>query len=273
MERARIGQRDLEYEVVGTGEPAVFIHGSFIADTFRPLLGEPALADRYQLIRYRRRGYGDSVAGTGPGSVDEQAADCGELLRHIGSEHAHVVGHSYGGCVALQFALNEPGLVRSLVLLEPALAVGDSAGDYRQALAQGIQRYRQVGAAAVLPDMLQARWPGYEDTLEQVLPGAFEQAVADGDASFETDLAGLLEWRFDETDARQLAQPALVVIGEASDSLWPRFGDTHRRLLAWLPRAEGFTLPGATHFMQLESPSRSRSLAEALAGFFGRHEF
>ncbi len=44
LERVRIDGAELEYEVSGAGEPVVFIHGAFIADTFRPLLAEPSLA-------------------------------------------------------------------------------------------------------------------------------------------------------------------------------------------------------------------------------------
>jgi pimeloyl-ACP methyl ester carboxylesterase len=62
MERATIDDIELEYELAGTGEPVVFIHGAFIVDTCRPLLTEPALADRYRLILYRRRGYAGSAA-------------------------------------------------------------------------------------------------------------------------------------------------------------------------------------------------------------------
>jgi len=38
LERVRTDGSELEYEVVGTGEPVVFIHGAFIADAFRPVL-------------------------------------------------------------------------------------------------------------------------------------------------------------------------------------------------------------------------------------------
>ena len=126
MERARTDGAELEYEVSGTGEPAVFIHGAFIADMFRPLLAEPSLAGRYRLIRYHRRGYAGSSRASGPVSVARQAADCRALLRHLGVERAHVVGHSYGGAVALQLALDTPGVAHSLALLEPALMVGAS---------------------------------------------------------------------------------------------------------------------------------------------------
>jgi pimeloyl-ACP methyl ester carboxylesterase len=98
----------LEYEVSGTGEPVVFIHGAFIADTFGLLLAEPSLAGRFRLILYYRFGYAGSSRASGIVSVARQAADCRALLHQVGVERAHVVGHSYGGAVALQLALVTP---------------------------------------------------------------------------------------------------------------------------------------------------------------------
>jgi pimeloyl-ACP methyl ester carboxylesterase len=157
LERASLDGAELEYQLSGTGEPVIFIHGAFIADIFHPLLAEPSLADRYRLILYHRRGYAGSSRASGPVSVAQQAADCRALLRHLGVERAHVVGHSYGGDVALQLALESPGVVHSLVLLEPGLMVGASAQAYREALARGAERYREAGAAVVVDEFLQAR--------------------------------------------------------------------------------------------------------------------
>jgi pimeloyl-ACP methyl ester carboxylesterase len=190
------------------------------------------------------------------------------VLRHLGVERAHVAGHSYGGCVALQLALDAPAVVGSLALLEPGLQVGASAAGYREALARGAARYQEAGAAVAVDEFLQARWPGYGAALERVLPGAVAQAVADAGTWFERELPGQLAWRFGEAEARRLTQPALSVLGGESDALWSRFGETHRLLLAWLPRAEGFVLPGTTHLMQLQDP---RGLAAALAAFWARH--
>ena len=75
MEKARTEGAELEYEVSGTGDPVIFIHGAFIADTFRPLLAEPSLAGRYQLIVYHRRGYAGSSRASEPVSGARQAAD------------------------------------------------------------------------------------------------------------------------------------------------------------------------------------------------------
>jgi pimeloyl-ACP methyl ester carboxylesterase len=270
LERASLDGAELEYEVSGTGEPVVFIHGAFIAGTFRPLLAEPSLAGRYRLILYHRRGYADSSRASRPVSVARQAADCRALLRHLGVERAHVVGHSYGGDVALQLALDTPGVVHSLALLEPGLMVGASAQGYRESLARGVERYREAGAEVVVDEFLQARWPGYRATLDRVLPGAFDQAVADAETWFEREASGQLGWRFGEAEARRISQPTLSVLGGESDALWSRFGETHRLLLAWLPHAEGFVLPGATHFMQIQD---TRGMVEALAAFWARHRF
>ena len=268
MERARTDGAELEYEVAGRGEPAVFIHGAFIADTFSPLLTEPSIAGHYRLILYHRRGYAGSTRASGAVSVTQQAADCRALLHHLGVERAHVVGHSYGGDVALQLALDAPGVAHSLALLEPGLMVGESAQGYRESLARGVERYREAGAAVVVDEFLQARWPGYRATLDRVLPGAFAQAVADAGTWFDREVPGQLGWRFGEAEARRVSQPTLSVLGGESDALWFRFGETHRLLLEWLPHAEEFVLPGSTHFMQIENP---RGMAEALAAFWSRH--
>ena len=56
MERVEVNGVELEYEVRGSGEPVLLID-MLIADCFVPLLREPSLAGRYQLIRYHKRGW------------------------------------------------------------------------------------------------------------------------------------------------------------------------------------------------------------------------
>ena len=268
MERAVMDGLTLEYEVAGTGAAVVFIHGALVAGTFRPLLEEPSLVGRYRLINYHRRGYGGSTKSLGPTSLAEQAADCRALLRHLAIERAHVVGHSFGGSIALEFAMDFPEATRSLALLEPALFLGSTAESYRAALAKNEQRYREAGAAVVVEEFLEPRFgAGYRALLDEVLPGAFAQAVADAGTWFEREIAAIGRWTFGEAELGRIRQPVLAVLGSESDALWPRFGETQRQLLATLRDVQGFILPGATHALQMQNP---RGLAEALADFFGR---
>lgn len=269
MDKALIDHIELEYEVQGAGEPVIFIHGALIASSFRPLLTEPALAHRFRLIIYHRRGYMWSSHNSVPVSIAQQAADCRSLLRHLGVQRAHIVGHSLGGCIAIQLTLDSPDLVQSLALLEPAL-MGESTGPaYREALLKGQQRFKEGSREQVVDDFLRSRFGiGYRSILDQVLPGAFEQAIADAETWFETELPGWLDWRFSETEARRITQPVLVVLGSESNELWPRFGETHRLLLERLPHVHGFILPGATHGLQIWNPV---GMAEALGDFFVQH--
>ena len=76
MDHAKVNGVELEFEVVGSGEPMLLIHGAHIADALQPLVAEPAL-ERFQRIRYHRRGLGGSTcpAEAAPTSVAVQAND------------------------------------------------------------------------------------------------------------------------------------------------------------------------------------------------------
>jgi pimeloyl-ACP methyl ester carboxylesterase len=112
------------------------------------------------------------------------------------------------------------------------------------------------------------RWPAYRSALDRLLPGALEQAVADASTCFETDIPAGLGWPFGEPQARRIQQPVLVVLGEKSIALHPRFGETYRLLLSWLPNAEGVIVPDASHLVQMENP---HAVAEALVDFLPHH--
>jgi len=269
MDTVAVDGITLECEVSGSGEPAIFIHGALIADSFRPLLFEPALAQHYKLILYHRRGYADSSHSDAPTSIAQQAADCRALLRHLGVERAHVVGHSSGACIAIQLALDSPDTVRSLALLEPALTIGPAGPTYRDTLLRGQQRYGKEPPEQLVDEFLQARFgAGYRALLDRVVPGAFERAVADAGTSFEQEVPALLEWEFGEGEAKRIAQPVLAVLGSGSTALGARFGETHRLLLEWFPDVRGFVLPDAAHGMQMQN---ARGMAEALADFWAHH--
>jgi pimeloyl-ACP methyl ester carboxylesterase len=107
--------------------------------------------------------------------------------------------------------------------------------------------------------------PDYRAALDRALPDAFDQAVADADTFFGHELPAVQQWAFTQEDASRINQPALVVLGDRTD---PIFRERRELLLAWLPNAEPFELPGATHLLHLENP---RGMAEALAAFFARH--
>jgi pimeloyl-ACP methyl ester carboxylesterase len=268
MERVAIDGLELEYELKGSGEVVVLIHWGLCAKWAEPLMSEPALADRYALLRYHRAGFAGSDRSDGPVSIAGHARHCGLLLRELGIERAHFAGHSSSALIALQLALDLPDVVQSLVLMEPARPIPpteEQAAFIREFVAPAAERYRAGDKAGAVDTFARGVFgPGYHDALEHGLPGAFEQAVEDADAFFGQELPALQEWPFAEIEARRVAQPVLAVLGELTA---PTFPPRMELLLSWLPEVETYELPGASHLLHLQNAS---ALAEALASFFAR---
>jgi pimeloyl-ACP methyl ester carboxylesterase len=190
-------------------------------------------------------------------------------MRHLGVPCAHVVGHSYGGAIALQLALDAPEAVHSLALLEPALLTVPSAPQLMEAIAPTLQMYEAGNKTGAVDGFLQAVvGPEYRRVLDRVLPGAFAQAVADADTFFRIELPALEQWSFTPEESGRITPPVLTVLGADSHTLWPGWIEVHQRVQAWLPQAEAFVLEGATHWLQIINPT---GMAAGLADFFTRH--
>jgi pimeloyl-ACP methyl ester carboxylesterase len=264
-------QRDgivLEYMASGLGEPVLLIHPSVTADGLSiPVLQRRELASSYRLITYHRRGYGKSTLGPQPVSMADQAADAAALLNHLGVRSAHVVGHSYGGVVALQLAHDHPRLVHSLALLEPPLMAVPSGPALRErTLIPALERYRsgdKEGALDVfLSEVFGSDWRA---AVHAAVPGAVSQAEADVDTFFTADLPSLQRWGLGDQLAGTLSQPILSVVGTES----PPFRFEGRELLhQWFPHTEDFDLDNANHLLQMKNPE---GLALGLSSFLRRH--
>ena len=123
----------------------MLIHWGLCAAWAEPLMDEPALADRFRLLSYHRAGFAGSDRIEGPVSMAEHAAHCALLMRHLGIERAHVVGHSSSAVIALQLALDFPDAVHTLALMEPARPVPpteEQAQFVRDFVAPAMERYR-----------------------------------------------------------------------------------------------------------------------------------
>jgi pimeloyl-ACP methyl ester carboxylesterase len=83
MQRAELDGISLEYEVRGTGEPVLLVHGALVADWFAPLIAESYLTEHYSLIHYHRIGYRGSTHVDHPVSIADQAAHCWALLEPL----------------------------------------------------------------------------------------------------------------------------------------------------------------------------------------------
>jgi pimeloyl-ACP methyl ester carboxylesterase len=269
MPRARVDGAELEFEVTGTGEPVVLIHGALLAEAYAPLCAEPTLNSRYQLVRYHRRGYAGSSPVPAQFSIEQQAADCRALLRQLGIERAHMVGHSGGGVIALQVALAYPEVVHSLVLLEPVLLDVPSGPVMMEAIGPSVQ-FWQAGKKEEAVDSFLGAVIGqrYRGMLDEMIPGGFAQSVADADSYFGVELPSYGEWHMTREDAARIRQPVLAVLGAESVKDWTGWPEVQARLQEWIPQSEPFVLQGANHALEEMDP---RGIADAMAPFLARH--
>jgi pimeloyl-ACP methyl ester carboxylesterase len=107
---------DLYYELSGHGAPVLLIQGvGVVGECWRPQVDE--LEKKFQTLLFDNRGIGKSTPCSGPITIEAMAADARALMDAVGWESAHVIGHSMGGVIAQQLALDCPKRVRSLSLL------------------------------------------------------------------------------------------------------------------------------------------------------------
>ncbi|RFU82785.1 alpha/beta hydrolase [Streptomyces triticagri] len=279
MKEAVVNGVTLEYETRGSGEPVILLHGGLLADENKPLVDQPALTDHYQVVNYHRRGFAGSTRTNAPTSIEEQAADCAALLRHLGLGPAHLIGHSLGGAIALQTVLAEPESVRSLTLLEPALmgqiakakAQGDpgakqSQQQFTAAFDKVLEVARTGDKRAALMAFLESRagdaFRGVLDFL--TASGEMDQAVRDADTFLQIEMPAAFAWNFTAADAARIHRPVLSVLGAHSPQ---RAQMVHSVLSEWIPQTRLLVLDAAEHALPLMDPP---GLASGVAHFLTR---
>jgi pimeloyl-ACP methyl ester carboxylesterase len=248
----------LAYDERGAGEVVCLAHAGVFGAWFAPLFEQPAL-DGFRVIRPIRPGYGRSPAPAEPASIAAHARRCGELLRGLGVTRAHWVGHSSSCCIGLQLALDDPDLVASLILFEPAKpsgrrreqAASTYVGPSLAAAAQGdVARAFDVFLRGVGGD-------GYREVLRARL-GDDGLAAAERESAyfFADELPAVAAWPFGPAEAARVAAPALLLCGADSR---PWFRDNVAILAELLPDARTHTLPEVDHLAPLTHPAELAS--------------
>jgi proline iminopeptidase len=153
---------DLYVDVVGSGEPLVLMHGGPSADLWT-LGGFRKLADQFTLIFYDHRCNGRSV-GVPVSSMtwDNLVEDADALRAHLGFDRWSVLGHSFGGHVALEYVLRHPDRVSRLVLM-------DTGADGRWARVEAPRLLTERGVPADTVELVR-RWFHGDFTKREYLP-------------------------------------------------------------------------------------------------------
>lgn len=204
------------------------------------------LASDYRSVRYDKRGHGLSDCPPGPYSLEQLAADLSALLTHLGIEAAALVGISVGGMIALQFALDQPNLVRALVLADTAARIG-TVERWNQRIATVHASGMERAAPEIIPiwfteGFAEAQPAVHRGYLNMMARTPAEGYTATCAALRDGDLTGRLA---------ELQTPTLVLAGEHDVATPPELG---RQLAASLPEARFQLIDGAAHLVSVEQP-------------------
>jgi pimeloyl-ACP methyl ester carboxylesterase len=224
---------DPGYVVAGTGAPIVLLHASLGSKSqWTPLVLR--LAARYRVIALDLCGYGANALPQRAWSTftidDEVSLVVRRLDQIVGAgTRVHVVGHSYGGLVALRLAMCRSERVASLTLYEPVVfRVLDADDDAR---AQ-VQRLAELTAALVVTGQRHeaARifidfWGGEGSFGSHPLP--VQESLAGRNEKLPHEFRAAMSWPLDADDLRAVVAPTLLLIGDRSPAVSQRI---HARL-------------------------------------------
>lgn len=266
MSRVSANGCSISYRQTGTGPNLVFVHGLATSHAFWYLGVARAMQGQYRVTLYDLRGHGASgTPAQGYRPVD-MARDLDGLLRHLGLERVILVGHSFGGAVALQYAVRQPQNVLGLVLADTRLTnlqpsqrladsplsefeqqvVGESAADWSGEQDVGLRFLEEMAGGRGAP--AHQRTNGFvpfggsgRSTAAQQWLNLLQSTTARREVRADIEL--------DESDLRALPMPVMLVYGERS-----RCMPTCRALAPLLSDCETVIVPGAGHFHPWSRP-------------------
>src|ERR687888_121061 len=124
----------LYYRVVGEGSPIIVLHGGPDFDHYYLLPEMDRLAESFRLVYYDQRGRGRSAGDVQPDEVSlaSEIEDLESVRRHFRLESAAVLGHSWGGVLAMEYATRHRDRVSHLILVDTAPASAEDWSGLRQ---------------------------------------------------------------------------------------------------------------------------------------------
>lgn len=265
----------------------VLVHGLAANQAFWNLELVKVLASGYRVTSYDLRGHGYSARPASGYTPRDMATDLQGLLDHLDIEAAHLVGHSYGGLIALRLATDQPKRIRTLTLADTRLRgiapdqILPQQKDWPELQARlarcgvNVQQGEPEIGMLLLEGIAEPRWAAARQRLASL--GLFVPFAAQSGGGNRS----ATRWRrlLNETTARDdflndggvtpqaiasLTFPLLLAYGEHSPHL-----ASYRKLSELVPHSHAALVPGGGHF---HPASRAPEFAHLLTAFLGQIE-
>jgi len=255
-----LGDDKLYYESTGSGFPLVLVSGGSGMDIRQWDLVAPLLAESYRVIRYDPRGLGRS---SNPSVAYSDTKDLSRLLDHLQLKQIGLIGLSSSGGFALEFAIQYPKRVASLVLAAPFIP-GFEFSDDMMARLNVIAQAAEQGRDQFLDRMFED--PHFIPAPKNRSIRQFAREVMafnfDKGAGFDPSLPIAIEPPLIE-QLSSVSQPTLLLVGELDHSEVAR---RNTFLATQIAVSKLKTISSAGHNAPLENPE---AYLESIKGFLG----
>lgn len=233
----------IRYLEAGAGPPLVWFHG---AGGLRRSPAQDLLAARYRVILFEAPGFGQSPPNERSASIQDLARTMAQAIRALGLERCNLLGHSFGGRLALWLAVQEPALLDALVLAAPAAILPEGHGRPTAPESQARLLYAH-------PERQPPREPP-------------DPAVLAKQEALLRRLAGPRPDRDLEARMADLRVPVLVLFGTEDAMIPPEMGRAYRERL---PNCHYILVYDAGHALDADRPE---AFAAVVSDFLERRE-
>jgi pimeloyl-ACP methyl ester carboxylesterase len=260
--------RKVYVEEHGSGPPLLLLHG-FAASSYSFHKLVPLLAGHFRVVALDYYGFGYTER---PKTADEFGIDAQlELVRHVMAAKrmgpATVLGHSYGGTLALMLAQSDPKLIERLVLISAATEFGEPPAWVRSPVLRwaGYPATRLLLSSPARFREIQRRAYHREEVLTVEVAEAYrERLMIEGlKETYFALIEGIATGGSPALDLARVKLPVLVIAGRHDKIVPP---ESAERLVAALPSAHLLLLEESAHSAPEEEP---QAVAEAIREFTG----
>ena len=245
-------ENQLYYKEAGTGETILFLHGG--QEDYRVFMPQiDALKDKYRVITYSRRYNYPNPKNYQQGDAYNpftEAEDLESLINDLKTNSIHLVGHSYGGLIAMAYTDKNPDKVKSLTLSEPPLLRLPGCESWYQVAQEGL--IDNVATAFKTNDTTLVMKALFEffvgaDIQDQVPPEIIQSLKAN-----LTEMEALVNSDNPFPDLNTNLKPPVMIL--TSGNTMPMLNCTNEVLVKKMPKAKHVHIADATHDMWMTHP-------------------
>ncbi|MDP7260582.1 MAG: alpha/beta hydrolase [archaeon] len=259
MPKIKLNGIETYYEVQGTGQPLVLVHGAVgTHDIWKPQIKH--FSKKYKVITYDLRGHGKTEKGEGEYSIGLFADDLNELLKKLNIEKPIICGLSLGGMIAQAYAVKHPDNVKSLVLSDTwassSLTMRDKIVKHvlpETVMKLMIRHLRPETYLKIITFFFKKRGVKLKKGMTDRWEGTEKEEIV--------KTLGAV-YRFSVQELEKIVAPTLIIVGELERKNVFKHAKYMSRQIenSWIE-----TVPGAIHISNLENVEYFDELLELIA--------